>query len=53
MRRGLETSAAGLRWSLQMLVVGACFVAPWIFVIWLGWKFLRRKPRKTVPAITA
>ena len=47
LRRGLETSATGLRWSLQMLVIGACFVAPWLLVIWVGWKLLRRKPAKT------
>jgi hypothetical protein len=46
LRHGLETSAAGLRWSLEMLVIGACFVAPWALVIWAAWKLLRRKPRK-------
>ena len=46
LRHGLETSAAGLRWSLQMLVIGACFVAPWALVIWIAWKLLRRKPRQ-------
>jgi hypothetical protein len=47
-RNGLSVSGRGLRWSLQMLVVGFCFVAPWIFVIWLIWKLLRRS--RTRPA---
>jgi hypothetical protein len=41
-RNGLSVSGRGLRWSLQMLVVGFCFVAPWIFVLWLIWKLIRR-----------
>ena len=41
-RNGLSVSGRGLRWSLQMLVVGFCFVAPWIFVLWLIWKWIRR-----------
>jgi anti-sigma factor RsiW len=48
-RHGLETSALGLRWSLQMLVIGLCFVAPWAILIWGIWKLARRKPR-TSPA---
>jgi ACT domain-containing protein len=48
-RHGLETSALGLRWSLQMLVIGLCFVAPWVLLIWGIWKLARRKPR---PAVT-
>jgi len=50
LRNGLETSAAGLRWSLQMLVVGACFVAPWALVLWIVWKLIRRKPKPAVAA---
>lgn len=45
LRRGLETSALGLRWSLQMLVIGLCFVAPWILVLWAVWRLARRRPR--------
>jgi len=41
-RNGLSVSGRGLRWSLQMLVVGFCFVAPWIFVLWIIWKLIRR-----------
>jgi glycine cleavage system regulatory protein len=48
-RRGLETSALGLRWSLQMLVIGLCFVAPWVLVVWAVWKFARRR-KTTMPA---
>jgi len=41
-RNGLSVSGKGLRWSLQMLVVGFCFVAPWVFVLWMIGKLVRR-----------
>jgi hypothetical protein len=50
LRHGLETSAMGLRWSMQMLVIGLCFVAPWVLVIWAIWKWSRRTKQKTPPA---
>lgn len=50
-RNGLSVSGRGLRWSLQMLVVGFCFVAPWVFVLWLIYKLIRRS--RTRPATTA
>jgi hypothetical protein len=33
-----------------MLVVGACFIAPWALVIWIAWKLLRRKSRSPATA---
>jgi len=48
----LATSALGLRWSLQMLVIGICFVAPWVLVIWAGWKLARRR-KPISPVATA
>jgi len=41
-RDGLSTSAAGLMWSLRMLVIGVCLVAPWVIVIWGGWRLGKR-----------
>jgi glycine cleavage system regulatory protein len=41
-REGLSTSAAGLLWSLRILVVGLCFVVPWAAILWGGWKVTRR-----------
>ena len=38
----------GLMWSLQLIVIGLCFVGPWVLLIVLGWKLLRR--RKSAPA---
>ena len=32
-RRGLSTSVAGLAWSLQLIVIGLCFVLPWVLAI--------------------
>lgn len=52
-RNGLSVSGRGLRWSLQMLVVGFCFVAPWIFVLWLIWKVIRRSRPRPAPAPAA
>jgi hypothetical protein len=47
-RNGLAVSGRGLRWSAQMLVVGLCFVAPWILLLWIIWKMARRSRRKGV-----
>lgn len=52
-RNGLSVSGRGLRWSLQMLVVGFCFVAPWIFVLWLIWKFVRRRRPPSITSVPA
>lgn len=49
-RRGLATSMTGLMWSLQLIIIGLCFVGPWVLMIVLGWKLLRRK--KTTVAAT-
>ncbi len=48
LRNGLSTSFAGLMWSLQLIVIGLCLVAPWIVLIWLGVKLLKRTRRKPV-----
>jgi hypothetical protein len=41
-RNGLSVSGQGLRWSMQMIVIGLCFVAPWAGAIWIGWRLFRR-----------
>jgi hypothetical protein len=46
-RNGLATSMKGLMVSLQLIIVGLCFVGPWVLVIVLIWKFLRRRKRQT------
>ena len=49
-RHGLGASGKGLRWSLQMLVIGFCFVAPWALVLWALWRLLlRRRPHPSPP----
>ena len=45
-RNGLSVSGRGLRWSAQLLVVGLCFVAPWVVLLWIGWKIFRRSRGK-------
>jgi hypothetical protein len=48
-RHGLAVSGMGLRWSVQMIVIGFCFVAPWALLIWGLWKFLRRATTPKTP----
>ena len=43
-RHALSVTGTGLRWSLQMLVIGICFVAPWALVLWGVWRLVRRRP---------
>ena len=42
LRRALATSAKGLLVSLQVLVVGLLFVVPWVLLIYLGYRLVRR-----------
>jgi hypothetical protein len=50
-RHGLGTSGRGLRMSLQYLIVGLCFLAPWILLLWILWRLVRRsRSRVIVPA---
>lgn len=42
-KAGLATSLQGLGWSVRLLVIGVCLVAPWALVLWGGWKLIRRK----------
>lgn len=41
-KSGLSISFRGLAWSVQLIVVGLCLVAPWVFLIWLGMKLRKR-----------
>jgi hypothetical protein len=50
LRNGLSTSAAGLMWSLQLIVIGLCLVAPWALLIWASWRLLRRWRGREVAA---
>jgi hypothetical protein len=49
-RDGLSTSGKGLRWSVQMLVIGFCFVAPWGVMLWVIGKLIRRSRNRVVKA---
>jgi hypothetical protein len=54
LRNGLAFSGRGLRWSVQLLVIGFCFVAPWVLVLWVIWRLIRRsRSRPTTPAPAA
>jgi hypothetical protein len=48
-RNGLATSVSGLLWSLQLIIIGLCLVAPWVLLLWAGWKIVRRR-KQTTPA---
>lgn len=41
-RDGLATSAGGLLWSLNKIVIGVCLAGPWALIAWFGWKVVRR-----------
>ena len=41
-RSGISTSIGGLLWSLELVVIGICFVLPWALLVTLGWKLWRR-----------
>ena len=41
-RSGLSTSIGGLLWSLELVVIGICFVLPWALLVMVGWKLFRR-----------
>lgn len=49
-RNGLSTSVSGLLWSLQLIVIGLCFVLPWALVVWAGWKLVKRRKPAPVTA---
>jgi glycine cleavage system regulatory protein len=49
LREGLSTSVQGLLWSLQLIVIGLCLVAPWVLVIWAAWKVARRRKGASAP----
>lgn len=50
-RNGLGISLRGLGYSLQLIIVGLCLVAPWALLVWMGMKLRRRmKARNSVAA---
>jgi hypothetical protein len=51
---GLSTSLRGLAYSVRVIVVGLCFVVPWVLILWIGWRLIRRaRGRRTPPPLTA
>lgn len=49
LRNGLSTSARGLLWSLQLIIIGLCLVGPWVLLGWIGWRVFRRRTARTAP----
>ncbi len=47
-KAGLATSLTGLGYSLRLLIVAICLVAPWALVLWGGWKLMRRTTKPPV-----
>jgi hypothetical protein len=50
-RSGLATSVHWLLRSVTLIVIGLCLVAPWVLIVWIGWKLWRRRrhTRDTTP----
>jgi hypothetical protein len=51
LRHGFAISFAGLMWSLQLIVIGLCFVLPWVLLIWGVMRLMKR--RKGTNAVTS
>jgi hypothetical protein len=41
-RRGLSTSVTALSWSLTVVIIGVCFVLPWVIVIYTTYRIVLR-----------
>jgi glycine cleavage system regulatory protein len=41
-RRGLSTSFVALSWSLIVVIVGVCFVLPWMLVVYIAYRLVHR-----------
>lgn len=54
-RRGLGTSLRGLSYSLTLLIIGLCLVAPWVVLIAAGWRVIKwsRQSRATAARASA
>ncbi len=50
LRHGLSLSARGLLLSMQFVVIGLCFVLPWVVAIAIGLKLWRRRKSKVATA---
>ena len=46
LRGSFATTVTGLLWSLQLIIVGLCFVGPWALIIWLLVRWYRRSSAK-------
>ena len=50
-RRGLSTSLLGLMRSLELIIIGVCFVLPWALVLYAAWRLIkRRRATQATPA---
>ena len=50
LRGSFSTSISGLLWSLQLIVVGLCFVGPWALALWLVLRAVKRRKAASKPA---
>ncbi len=46
---GLSTSLRGLAWSVQLIVIGVCLVAPWVLIVWGAYKLSKRFRKSAQP----
>jgi hypothetical protein len=42
-----STSLKGLLWSLNFILIGLLFVGPWVLLLWLAWRVVRRSRSAT------
>ena len=48
---GLRTSAAGLLWSLRLIVIGLFLVLPWALILWAVWRVVRGRRRRAAEPV--
>jgi hypothetical protein len=48
-RKGLATSFTAISWSVVVLIIGFCFVLPWVIVIYVCYLIYRRFWRRSAP----
>jgi hypothetical protein len=49
-RSGLATSFKGLMFSLNLIVIGLCFIVPWALILWGGYRIVKRSKKPATPA---
>jgi hypothetical protein len=47
----LRSVVAAAGFSLKFILIGALIVVPWVLIVWLGWKLVRRMRAKPAAGV--